>query len=1392
MRACFRSGVKFLLGLGIVLVTNPLSAWADDQLGGYVPEQLRPWVQWVIESSPERQCSVVRDQATCTWPGRLNLTANQNGAEFHFTAALDTRSFLTIPGDSDTWPVEVKISSGTQSISAPIIERVGRPAVFLERGVYEVSGRFLWSAVPEKIRVPANTGLIQLEVNGETMKSPKLGGKDELWLRKVASKEESEEDRVKFGIFRKLVDGAPFEVLTNLEMRISGKARPIEIGNIMQPGFVPVQVESELSYQLSPDYKLTVQGKPGVYHLTIHGVLNAAPKELAPTPLAIEGWPGEEIWVWESDEALRSVELSGASQIETERTNIPGEWAGLPAYVVQPETKLTFEEMRRGEQQALPNQLDLKRELWLDLAGHGFTVRDSLSGAMNEGWRLNVQSASDKQADKQEGALQLGRVQVSGEPQLITKDISNGKSGIETRSQNIQVAADSRIEGSVRDLLAVGWDHDVNSLSINLNLPPGWKVFAATGVDNISHSWLTSWTLFDFFFLIMMCVATYKLIGKQAGIVAVVALLLCHGEGDAPYISWFFLLGCVALLRVLPDGGMKKLVNFVYGLTVIILLLLLIPFAAFQIRNGLYPQLGYSGYMADFGSAIQGMTGSVSYQEPVRDYDMLESAPQSAPAPASKSEMGLRRKAMSSAGVYGGAGEEGEQTNVAELSRQLQQVDPNAVVHTGPGVPDWHWQSWTLYWSGPVGKDQRFGLWLLSPGTNLFLGVLRVVLLLALFVLFVGRERINKRLFGGGLTGSKQTLAGVVLLLTVLVPRAGVAQDTFPGEKLLKELETRVVANQCKTDCVKASAVRVSVQGVKMAISAVVHSRGSAGWAIPGPVDQFEPSSVTVDGSAVSVFRRDDAGLIWVRLGNGVHQVTVEGELLRKNTATLQFGIDPGFVSVDAAEWNVDGVSPTGGVKSSIQLTRKAAALKAAETKLNGAAEAETEVILPNWYIVNREFSIAIPWSVTTTITRIGSTERPALVRVPLLMGEAIDSQSFKVEKGEVLVSFPRAVGTLTYTSTLKEEPVLNLTASDKFTENWTLNCSSIFRCNYSSELSPTRTTQGGQNTVEWNPWPGEKLELQIGKPQGVEGAAYTVQGANLDFRPGPRIMEATLRLTVRSSRDGFLNVSLPEGVELQAVKVNDEIKTARFEKGELFFPLSPAELRFEVSWKSEAEFGAFARMPEVKIKGDAVNVRVALQLPPKRWILFTGGPSWGPAVLFWGELIVVLIFSYILGKSGIAPLGVKEWCFLGIGLATVDTSSIVLAVLWLFALSQKKKRLDVGRWKFNFYQLLLIVLTFIALSVLYSAIHHGLILSPDMQVSGNNSTNTSLNWYVDRVSGSFPTPWVLTLPIWTYRVLMLIWSTWLAFALMRWLKWGWECFSEGGVWRKKEKVVKA
>jgi hypothetical protein len=93
-----------------------------------------------------------------------------------------------------------------------------------------------------------------------------------------------------------------------------------------------------------------------------------------------------------------------------------------------------------------------------------------------------------------------------------------------------------------------------------------------------------------------------------------------------------------------------------------------------------------------------------------------------------------------------------------------------------------------------------------------------------------------------------------------------------------------------------------------------------------------------------------------------------------------------------------------------------------------------------------------------------------------------------------------------------------------------------------------------------------------------------------------------------------------------------------------------------------------------------------------------------------------------------------------------------------------------------------------VALALLVAGVAKGLLGYPELQIGGNGSHARLLRWYADHSGNELPPVRVLNAPLWLYRLAMLAWSLWLAFALLRWLKFGWEAFASGGYWRKIER----
>lgn len=83
-------------------------------------------------------------------------------------------------------------------------------------------------------------------------------------------------------------------------------------------------------------------------------------------------------------------------------------------------------------------------------------------------------------------------------------------------------------------------------------------------------------------------------------------------------------------------------------------------------------------------------------------------------------------------------------------------------------------------------------------------------------------------------------------------------------------------------------------------------------------------------------------------------------------------------------------------------------------------------------------------------------------------------------------------------------------------------------------------------------------------------------------------------------------------------------------------------------------------------------------------------------------------------------------------------------------------------------------------------AISVGLLGNPEMMIQGNNSFAHTLKWYSDRIGTELPEPTVISVSIWYYRALMLVWAMWISFSLIKWLGWAWSVFSKGDIWSSK------
>ncbi|MFW5925118.1 MAG: hypothetical protein ACOCV4_03070 [Myxococcota bacterium] len=1347
---------------GAVLVAALLlfvcDAGAQDDPRQSVPPELEPWVPWVLAGVPDHGCPVTEDGTVCTWAGRLRLELGERGGSFVQQGVTDREAWLALPGDGGHWPQQVRVDGR----EVPVLEREGRPAVRLEAGSHRIEGRLVFERLPEVLPVPLATALVDLVLEGEAVPSPRREADGTLWLRRQAAGADGEA-RLELRVARKVSDGVPVRVTTRLDLEVGGRPREVDLGPVGVPGTVPIRVDADVPARIDGEGHLVVQVVAGEHTVELQARAEGRVEGLQ-APAHGEPWPEHEIWVWEGDEELRQVDLRGAPAIDPARTHLDEDWASLPAYVLEPEAELAIGTVRRGEPEPPPNRLKLERELWLDLDGAGYTVRDRVSGSMRRDWRLDLVADGE-----------LGHVTVHDQDRLITRAPQGDASGVELRRSDLGMVAEWRLPDERGDLPAVGWSSDVQQLSWRLHLPPGWSVLSASGVDEMSGTWLGSWNLFDFFFVLVLSLAVARLLGWPFGVVALVLLALSHQEPGAPHWTWASLLAAVALLRVLPKHWTRGVVRGWWAVTVAILAALAVPFAVAQVRQAIHPQVAESH--RDVGFVRQAMAPPGA----AMDEDVsLEAAAEEGEAAA--------------AGLDSAAGERYAQK--AETERKpkklaLLEQDPSAVIQTGPGVPAWSWRTWSLSWSGPVERDQRVELFLLSPWVNGLLAVLRVALMFLLGVVLVGRSWPR----GGGDRSSRAsgTLAAAAAMMWLTLGLAGAAraqpvtppEPPAPEPDILAELRERLTrAADCRPDCVAAPSAELSIEADRLALSAEVHAGEASSFRLPGPASQWVPAEVRLDGSATTALALRDDGYIHVRVPAGTHRIEIAGPVV-SDALTLQLPDRVRRFAVGPAEgWAVDGIGEDGRATGQVRLTR----VRPAGAEDDGG---DVSAALPPWLHVRRRLEAGVGWRLRTVVRRVSPAGSPVRVRVPLLEGESVQRSDLAIEDGHAVVALGDDQEELEWRSTLEPRSELAWKAPEgvPWTETWDLACGPVWRCEPGDDAEGAPPPVGHVDEGRWQPtyrpWPGEQLAMRFARPDAAEGRAITVDSAELVVHPGARLERSTLTLRVRSSSGGVQAMTVPEGARVQSLTVDGEARPFRRQDRTLEVGLSPGVQVIAVEWQRSEGMGVVHHAPAVELGGPATNAEVTLHVPPERWLLGVAGPSWGPTVLFWSYLLVVVLLALLLSRVPGSPLRFWQWGLLGVGLTQVHPVAALGVVGWFFALRWRRARPLARKGTFDLVQLLLVVGTVAALGVLYTAVHRGLLVQPDMQVAGARSTQTALRWYVDRVEDVLPTPVVWSVPLWIWKVLMLLWSLWLAWSLVRWLPWAWRCFSEGGLWKR-------
>ncbi|REJ95999.1 MAG: hypothetical protein DWQ35_05425 [Planctomycetota bacterium] len=1324
---------------GLTLLHTAISLGQEKQ----IPEVLQPWRDWVTWDDKHQGCPPLFNDAQqhiCFWPSRLTLVADKTSGRWQVEIRVFEEAWVPLPGSGDVWPIK-PLNGDTPLV---VVERDGRPAVRLPTGVHQLSGEFRWEEIPQRIAIPPQIGVLSLSVDGEAVAIPRWDAAGNVWLKRLRV-ESTDEDLLAAKIYRVVEDGIPVWLRTEIELTVSGRSREEELGWILPEGWTLSSVESPIPVAVNERGQVKAQVRAGKWTIAVHAF---RADEVSEIRFAEDAQPivDVELIGFRPNPSLRVAEFEGIQAVDVTQTTFPQKWRDLGVYRWSTESSFRVAEKMRGMGDKRQAGLTIYRQFWLDEDGRGITYRDQLSGVMQQIWRLDV-------ADEQ----QLGAVRIDGEGQLITENPQTGAQGVEIRSRNVNLEAIGRMpveRGG--ELAATGWQASAADLDLTLTLPPGWRVFALFGADEVEGDWLTAWTLLDLFLLLIFSLAVYRLWGVRAGLVALLAFALAYHEMGSPRYTWFFLLIPLALLRVVPEGFARRLIRVWKHAAAGLLVILLLPFLAFQIQSAIYPQLEDRnltyGQRRSLGW-LQHEFQASPYQYAADAVEQLEMTTESSDLPM----RGGRIQTKATADWFATG-------NMA--------YDPQAQIQTGPAEPQWSWNQVRCRWNGTVAAAESIRPLLISPLLHRVLTVVRVVLLILLAGILFG---VPLKFPGG-----KGVVASAVLLLACFLPTDQAAAQ-IPDKQMLDTLRARLIEpSDAFPRAAEIAHVDLKLSENKVTMNVEVHATEDVAVPLPGRLPAWSPVTVKMDGQGNALACRRD-GYLWATVPKGVHTIQVGGLLPDVTEWAWTFLLRPRRVTIDSPDWNVTGVRPGGIPQDQVFFVRK-----------QKAAEGEAAYDQKNFQSivrVDRHLEVGLVWKVRNVVTRLSAPGKAVSLELPLLAGERVLTSNAEVKEGRIEVSLGANQPSVVWESELPVREMVELQAADtgRWVERWHLVTSPVWNVELAkSEIAPVFESSSQNLVPVWHPWPGEKVTLAFRRPVAVSGDTITVQLVRQEVTLGNRERSTTLMLELECSLGGDFVLEIDENAEISSLTRDERDIPVRRDGGKLFVPVQPGKQRVQVAWRTAEVMESIVGVGNITLPSEAANVTTTLQVPESRWVLWAAGPRRGPAVRFWTILVVAVLVALALGQIPLSPLGRAAWVLLALGLTQVHVLAAMFVVGWLFLLAWRGStdHEQTNPWAFNLLQLSIVLATIIALVILTVVVGEGLLGDPEMFIVGNGSSQTNLNWFQPRVGVELPEPSIVSVSVWYYRLLMLAWALWLAVALLRWLTWGWKQFSRGGLWK--------
>lgn len=628
------------------------------------------------------------------------------------------------------------------------------------------------------------------------------------------------------------------------------------------------------------------------------------------------------------------------------------------------------------------------------------------------------------------------------------------------------------------------------------------------------------------------------------------------------------------------------------------------------------------------------------------------------------------------------------------------------------------------------------------------------------------------------------------ILLAFLLPLTTLVHAQYPQDFSLKNLEDNYISSKaCEDIC--GTTLGLTIKSIDLSSSQItfeipVSASKLTMIAMPFTANEFIWKEVLLNNKPLHAITIQ-AEKILIAVPPGNHTITLKANLIEPSYRANLNSDPKNFENKSVVEASIR----KNGERFFLEIPRAQNAKKnQQEDKSSGL------IVAKPVYKIERVLILSDKWRLKTTISSLLRTQsnQTTTVIVPLVEGEKPLNNELEIKDGKVYAEMNG--NSLQWESAITPQSKLVFKNQDeKNAEFWTIMAQNNWVYS-SSGISPilSSSNQEYKSIKTWAMWPKESIEVHFSMPKSIEGQVTNVTNFLMEAIPQTQPSEYKINASITSSVGGRYVINFDnKKAELVSLKLNNIIVPNKINNGLLSLDLYAGSNTLELIFKSGEEQKIFTKMPYVKFETPVTNATFKKNID-SRWLLFTGGGDIKPVVLIWGMLIGFSILAIFLAKSKQTPLMFGSWLLLLLGLSQSSMLSVVLVTSWFFLFAWRYK-LDINKYKqspttFNGIQVILSIWTISSIIILISIVASGLLSEPTVFVKGYDSYGTNLNWYIQTWHSDAQNPWIISTPMWVYRMLMMSWSIWLAFNLLSWMKWMWHSYSAGGWWINQKESI--